>query len=87
MCSWPQSVYIGKHISLESFRGAPSSVPQALAKIRLQLPHFDKIVIVAVEPNLSDDIILGEDLGSDFLFHWIDIKLNPNLLSLRELKL
>ena len=26
-----------------------------------------------METNLSDDIVLGEDLGSDFLFHWIDI--------------
>ena len=42
-----------------------------------------------MEPNLSDDIILGEDLGSDFLFHWIDIakaKAKPKSVKLMRAK-
>ena len=44
---------------------------QLLAKGRLHLFDFDKIVEVAVVRNLSDDALLGSDLGLSTLAMWL----------------
>ena len=51
--------------------GSSKPEPHPLAKIRLQLFDFDKTIEVAVVPDLSDDVLLGTDLGSRTIATWL----------------
>ena len=67
----PASAYTGKSISLKSYKASSTPETQPIAKIRLRLFSFDKLIEVAVVDDISEDVLLGSDLGRSTLANWL----------------
>ena len=65
------SSYTGKATVLKSYKSSDASIRSPLAIVRLQVADFDKTVEVAVCDDMTDDILLGLNLGVDSLCKWL----------------
>lgn len=61
--------YTGNHALLLSYKRSDKGDP--LAKIRLQVGELDNKVVVAISEDLTDEALLGSDLGFSNLGDWL----------------
>ena len=61
----------GKQVLLQSFRSSGKGDLFPLAKVHLKVGSFSRDVEVAVCNDLTDDVLLGSDLGLDNLGNWL----------------
>ena len=57
------SYYTGKFRSLNTYRSDVLLSCVSVARVRLQIADYDKIIEVAVDDKTTDDRLLGRDLG------------------------
>ena len=67
----PPKCYTGKSVLLQSFRSSDKVNSFSLAKFYLKIDTFDNVVEVAVCTDMSDEALLGSDLGLGNLSKWL----------------
>ena len=68
----PTSAYTGKITMLNGYK-ASSSQPETypIDKVRLRLFSYDKVIEAAVVEDITEDVLIGSDLGRATLAKWL----------------
>ena len=67
----PPTYYTGKSVLLQSIRSSDKGNFVPLAKVHLKIDTFDSVVEVAVCTHMTDEALLGSDLGLSNLSQWL----------------
>jgi len=67
----PESAYTGRSTLLKGYKASSQPEPHPIAKVRLRLFSYDKVIEAAVVDDITEDVLLGSDLGRSTLAEWL----------------
>ena len=67
----PTSAYTGKTTLLKGYKASSQPESHPIAKVRLLLFSYDEVIEAAVVEDITEDVLLGSDLGRATLAKWL----------------
>ena len=67
----PTSAYTGKTTLLKGYKASSQPESHPIAKVRLRLFSYDEVIEAAVVEDITEDVLLGSDLGRATLAKWL----------------